>query len=77
MEITARCLREARADECGEVLLRFARDYFSDAQYYAEKDAETALEAVSYAHGLLDAGVLLGHIRIPGYHLKPIKMGCE
>ena len=58
------------ADKEGERLLGFVRDYYNDAQHYAGKDAPTALEAVAYAHGILDGGVLAGHIKIKGYHLE-------
>lgn len=71
MEITKSCLEKAvTKNENGEELLRFAKDYYKDAEYYSSKDPETALEAVSYAHGFIDAGVLLGFIEIPDYHLK-------
>ena len=71
MKITGNCLGKAVAkNKNGEELLRFARDYYKDAEYYSSKDPETALEAVSYAHGFIDAGVLLGLIEIPDYHLK-------
>ena len=56
--------------EKAEKLLRFAKDYWKDAEYCATKgDYETALEAIAYAHGFIDAGVLAGFFRIPGYHL--------
>ncbi|MCD6414718.1 MAG: DUF357 domain-containing protein [Candidatus Diapherotrites archaeon] len=57
-----------------EALLKFARDYYNDAKHYAEKgNYTTALEAVAYAHGFIDAGVLSGYFKIKGYHLKGIK----
>lgn len=41
--------------------LEMARNYFSDANHFAEKkDFETALAAYSYAHAWLDAGARLG-----------------
>lgn len=54
--------------------LKFADDYIHDAKYYAAKgDHVTALEAIAYAHGFIDAGVLAGLFRIEGYHLKEAK----
>ncbi len=57
-------------DIMGEKLLSLARDYLEDALYYKETDAEISLEAVSYASGLIDAGVLLGLIRIKDHHFS-------
>lgn len=71
LSVTREALKKARAlDKKGERLLAFVRDYYRDAQHYAGRDAPTALEAVAYAHGILDGGVLAGHIRIKGYHLE-------
>ncbi len=71
MNITQESLDNAEVkNKKGEKLIKFARDYYKDAEYYKEKEPETALEAVSYAHGFLDSGVLLGHIKIPDYQLK-------
>ena len=54
--------------------LRFANDYVSDAKHYAEKDDyATALEAVAYAHGFIDAGVLAGVFEISEYHLEKLE----
>lgn len=71
-KITEACIRKAEVlDASGETLMRWAKDYYKDAAYYSVKgDNETALEAVAYAHGFIDAGVLLGHIRIDAYHLE-------
>ena len=70
--ITADCLEKIEVlDEKGQILLKFAKDYYNDALHYKEQgDEETALEAVAYAHGFIDAGVLLGHFKIEGYHLE-------
>ena len=55
-------------------LLKFAKDYYNDEKQYAEKgDYVTALEAIAYAHGFIDAGVLAGYFEIGGYHLKTIR----
>ncbi|RLG21411.1 DUF357 domain-containing protein [Candidatus Micrarchaeota archaeon] len=71
IRMTSDCLKELKIlDEKAKALIDFARDYLKDAEYYYDKDPETALEAVSYAHGFIDAAVLLGLIEIPGYHLK-------
>jgi len=44
--------------------IQMARDYFSDAKYYAEKgDNITALASFSYAHAWLDAGVKAGFLK--------------
>ncbi len=60
--------------EASKRILEFARDYYSDAQFFAKKeDYPTALEAIAYAHGLVDAGVIAGFFRIPGYHLEGVK----
>ncbi|MEM0372502.1 MAG: DUF357 domain-containing protein [archaeon] len=74
-KITEECIRKAEAlDENGKTLLKWAKDYYNDAAYYSAKgDSETALEAVAYAHGFIDAGVLLGHLRIDNYHLEKKK----
>jgi hypothetical protein len=68
---TKECLEKAKMrDDSAAPLMQFARDYYNDALYYREKDPETALEAAAYAHGFIDAAVLLGLIEIPDYHLK-------
>ena len=78
IKITADCLEKARVkDEEGKLLLKWASDYYKDALYYSMKEPETALEAVSYAHGFIDSGVLLGHIEIPKYHLKKETKGFK
>ncbi len=73
MKITEKALKKSKPiDEKGEKLLKFVEDYYKDAQHYKSKgDKETALEAVSYAHGILDAGVLSKHIKTPNYLLNP------
>lgn len=54
--------------------LEFANNYAHDAKHYAEKgDYVTALEAIVYAHGFIDAGILAGLFRIEGYHLKEVE----
>ncbi len=74
IEVTRECIEKANVKtEKGETLMKFARDYYEDSLYYRERDPETSLEAVSYAHGFLDAGVLLGHIEIPNYQLEKVK----
>ncbi len=61
-------------NEISKTLLKFANDYYNDAEYYASKgDYATALEAIAYAHGFIDAGILCGVFEIPGYHLKVIR----
>lgn len=71
MKITDECLRKAKiVDPKGEELLKFAKDYYKDAVYFSLKDKETALEAVAYAHGFIDAAVLLGLVEIKDYHLS-------
>ena len=65
MKTTNDCLRKLKVlDPRAEPLLKFARDYYNDAVYYASKDPETAIEAAAYAHGFIDACVLLGFIEI-------------
>jgi len=50
--------------ERAEQFIQMARDYFSDAKYYAEKgDNITALASFSYAHAWLDAGVKAGILK--------------
>ncbi len=73
MEITEKALKKSEPkDEKGEKLLKFVENYYKDAEHYkSKKDRETALEAVSYAHGILDAGVLTKHIKTPNYLLNP------
>ncbi len=57
--------------EKGAKLLKFLDDYTKDAKHYAEKgEYDTALEAIAYAHGFIDSGVLVGVFRIPEYHLS-------
>lgn len=74
MNITKECLDKVKVkNKKGEKLMKFTRDYYKDAKHYKEKNPETALEAVSYAHGILDAGVLLGHIEIPDYELNEVQ----
>ena len=72
LKITGDCLARIKVfDARGEPLLKFAKDYFSDAGHYARNGKKaTALEAVAYAHGFIDALILLGFAEIPGYHLK-------
>ncbi len=73
MSITKQAIEKAiTIDKQGELLLKWAKDYYKDAEYYTGKDDATALEAVAYAHGFIDAGVLLGHLKIEGYHLKEV-----
>lgn len=75
METTQSCLSKLKLkDAKGGILKKFAEDYYSDAVHYMDKDPETALEAVAYAHGFIDAGVLLGYFEIPGYHLDEQKL---
>ena len=57
-------------DKKAEILIKFCKDYYNDALYYKDKDRETALGCAEYAHGFIDAGVLLGFIEIKGYHLS-------
>jgi len=54
--------------------LKFTNSYVSDSKHYAEKEEyETALEAVAYAHGFIDAGVLAGLFEIKDYHLRRVE----
>ena len=63
-------LKVVKKDQISETFLQFARDYIADAKHYAEKeDYATALEAIAYAHGFIDAGVLAGYFEIANYHL--------
>ena len=73
--ITKKALKDVKAaDKQGELLLKWAKDYYKDAEYYSsKKDSNTALEAIAYAHGFIDAGVLLGHLKIKDYHLEEVK----
>jgi len=58
-------------DSKAKILIKFCKDYNLDAIHYKEKgDRESALGCAEYAHGFIDAGVLLGLIEIPEYHLK-------
>lgn len=78
IKVTSRCLEKAKAKNGkGRLLLKWATDYYKDSLYYSSKDPETALEAVSYAHGFIDSGVLLGHLEIPDYHLKKETKGFK
>jgi len=70
LAITRECLEKLKVKKGGEILAKFAKDYYNDALYYKETDPETALEAVSYAHGFIDAGILAGLLDIKEYHLK-------
>lgn len=72
MKITEDALERSEVeDEEGEQLMEFIEDYYKDSKHYRDQgDLETALEAVSYAHGILDAGVLLKHIKVPNYILN-------
>ena len=75
LEKTGKCLDTLTVkDKRADALVKFAQDYYNDALHYKEKnDLETALEAVAYAHGFIDAAVLLGLVEIPDYHLKPME----
>ncbi len=71
MKVTGDCLRKLKIkDPKAEILIKFARDYYHDANYYAMKDPETAIEAAAYAHGFIDAAILLDLIEIDKYHLQ-------
>jgi hypothetical protein len=51
--------------------LEWVKDSVHDAEYYASKgDYVTALEAVAYAHGFIDSGVMAGFFEIEGYHVN-------
>ncbi len=74
LQKTRECLERAQMrDDSAAQLMQFARDYYKDALYYQRTDPETALEAVAYAHGFIDAAVLLGLIEIEGYHLEKME----
>ncbi len=65
-----KALEVVQQNQVSETYLQFADDYITDANHYAEKgDYATALEAIAYAHGFIDAGVLAGYFKIEGYHL--------
>jgi len=67
-------LKVVEDNEKSRIFLKFANDYYSDAVYYANKgEYATALEAIAYAHGFIDAGVLCGFFKIDGYHLEEVK----
>jgi hypothetical protein len=71
MKTTSDCLKKAKVKtEQGKELMKWANNYYNDAVHYSKSDPETALEAVSYAHGFIDSGVLLGHLEIEGYHIS-------
>ncbi len=66
-------LKVVKGGKVAEAYLQFARDYTTDAKYYAGRgDYATALEAIAYAHGFIDAGVLAGYFKIEGYHLEAL-----
>ena len=75
LKITKGCLDNVSVvDKEGETLIAWAKDYYTDAEYYSsQEDFVTALEAVAYAHGFIDAGVLLGHLKIKDYHLERVE----
>jgi hypothetical protein len=76
-EYTSRALQNLeikKHDRLSKEFLAFAMDYYTDAQHYAKKgDYVTALEAVAYAHGFIDAGVMAGLFEVKDYHLKPLE----
>ncbi|MEK6936654.1 MAG: DUF357 domain-containing protein [Nanoarchaeota archaeon] len=48
-------------DKSREKILDMVKRYIGDAHHFREKgDIVTAMSALNYAHGLLDAGALLG-----------------
>ena len=48
-------------DNSREKILDMVKRYMDDADHFKKKgDIVTAMSALSYAHGLLDAGALLG-----------------
>ena len=48
-------------DKAREKILDMVKRYIDDAHHFKDKgDITTAFSALSYAHGLLDAGALLG-----------------
>lgn len=63
-------LEIVKKNQIGDTYLQFAKDYIADAKHYAKtEDFATALEAIAYAHGFIDAGVLAGYFKIDDYHL--------
>ena len=72
MKITENCINKLELlDEKGKILQEWINNYYKDALHYAEKgDFVTALEAIAYAHGFIDSGVLLGLFKIENYHLE-------
>ena len=50
--------------ELAEAFIEMARNYYSDAKFYADKgDNLTALASFSYAHAWLDAGIKAGFLK--------------
>ena len=50
-----------KLDKAREKILDMAKRYIDDAHHFKKKgDTATAFSALSYAHGLLDCGALLG-----------------
>ncbi len=52
----------------GEFILDLVLRYYKDSEYYLNKDYDIALEAISYASGLLDCAVITGDIEIEGHY---------
>lgn len=76
LRITQEALEKLEVKEqccLSQTYLEKTKNYIHDAKYYAkEGDYVTALEAIAYAHGFIDAGVLAGLFHIRGYHLKQV-----
>ncbi|MCD4740817.1 DUF357 domain-containing protein [archaeon] len=66
-------LEVKQKNRVSDAYLEFTKNYIHDAKHYALKgDYVTALEAIAYAHGFIDAGVLAGFFKIEEYHLKSV-----
>ena len=52
---------DVKLENTRDKILDMAKRYIDDAKHFKEKgDFVTAFSALSYAHGLLDAGALIG-----------------
>ena len=57
----------------GEFILDLVLRYYKDSEYYLDKDYDVALEAISYASGLLDCAVITRDIEIEEHYFNEIK----
>jgi len=56
----------------GEFILDLVLRYYKDSEYYLDKDYDVALEAISYASGLLDCAVITKDIEIEDHYFNNI-----